>query len=206
MSAHLHDALNRLLADPQDFLETHYLGTSGSAQAGVSTFWLQEIVRPDPGKSRIRFEDRLKFQIGPAPTLRGPAIALPVISVPMLHDNQVNIGALAGVPLVGGVPRLAITGQLSGCTYFAANTNVGTLATHIKPTADGVMLHRRMARMARFANGGVNFPYVNTGMFGRAQYEEHATVIGVFRVGAWEFWAQRNNSAEKEAGRVTRFM
>lgn len=202
MTASLQAAVDSLIANPEAFLKTRYLGIGGSQVSGSQTYWIQEI----DGGRRVRFADQAKYQLEPQANPAEPKLALPVISIPMLSEGSVHLNALNGISLPIGVAKIAVTGQLSGCSYFVARTAIGTLVTHIRPTSNGAQLHEQMARGARFSNQGANFPYAQAAVFGRQFYNSHATVIGIYRLGAWEFWAQKNHGMSKEVEGVMRVL
>lgn len=204
--------LNDLMADPKSFLRHYVLiiaggkaATSGVA-SGIATFSCDSTGATMPGfttglsalRGVTKDREKIKFMKVAMPP-RDPAdadefnawyIAMAVMG----SDAQTTHFPVPGT----GGPDLLLTSQLSGCTFGVGSitTDGSRLISHIQPMSGAVdaatrtKLHdETVDRMT----DGVDAVFEREARPGARHYgDQHnrATVVGVRRGGAWEFWAQ----------------
>lgn len=110
-----------------------------------------------------------------------------------LHGNLTTMNYY----IVGPGTSYMTTGQLTGCCFAWCQSGDTLLCTHIRPAGSGPggaaitgeTLHNQVKATGRFQ--GLPHQALNT--FGRLNYPEFATVIGVKSNGMWKLYAQISN-------------
>jgi hypothetical protein len=122
-----------------------------------------------------------------------PVHVFPAHSVQMVNYNTLAVPPgtapvpLNGYTLGGGGPALMVTGQLSGCVFCILPVGNTVLCAHVRPTGiDAKALQTLLMNRGRF----VGHPGSALRCFGRREYPEYATVVGVRKGAAWQIWAQ----------------
>ena len=223
-------AVHQLLHDPDYFLKHYPVITAGANvahvanQANIMQFWLSKRDPLVPGAmpsanvghygatrpGRIlssRIHEISSFQIITFATPGADTQQINAHSVPMIpynHNAPINLQQLAPYFLDGASDGVMITGQLSGCCFCWLPVGAQLWCTHIRPLNPpnfGVQLQNLLHMGGRF-NGHVLAPL---GTFGRNEYPQHATVIGVRLHGNWRLYAQVSNDQNRTNALVYRF-
>lgn len=91
-----------------------------------------------------------------------------------------------------------ITGQLSGCCFCIRPYPGGLACAHVHPRGYPRGAVAAAALQADLTTNGhfANYPGALT-TFGRQNYPQHATVIGVRSAGMWQIFAQFSNNSHQ---------
>jgi hypothetical protein len=215
--------LNDLMADPKSFLRHYVLiiiggkaATSGVA-SGVATFSCDAAGQTMPGfttgisglrgltknREKIRF---MKVAMPPRDPRDADEFNAWYIAMAVMGSGAKTTHF--PVPGTGG-PDLLLTSQLSGCTFGVGSITAdgSRLISHIQPLSGGLdattraKLHdETVDRMT----DGVDAVFEREGRPGARRYGDphnRASVVGIRRGAAWEFWAQeyQDNSDTQNA-------
>jgi hypothetical protein len=200
--------LNDLVADPETFLRHYFLFIGGGqgTTSGVATFvcelpgntvtgfttGLSGILGLTKDREKIKFR---KVAIPPRTQLGTDEFDAWYIAMTELGSNAQT----THFPLPGNSgPDLMLTSQLSGCTVgIGSGTTSGSrLVSHIQPPSgelDEDTLTRMHDDTVNRMTDGFDAVFERANQPGARHYGDarnRATVVGVRRGNAWEFWAQ----------------
>lgn len=106
--------------------------------------------------------------------------------IPMKQQTD-NVANIFGSPPSDGSVTFMLTSQLSGCTFGFSNVGGQFVASHLQPLK-GVTQAINRQNMAGLIQPGLGGPgrLVEKG----TDYQDYATVVGVFRHGEWKVYMQ----------------
>ena len=109
--------------------------------------------------------------------------------IPMKQQTD-NVANIFGSPPSDGSVTFLVTSQLSGCTFGFSNVHGQFVASHLQPLKDVKQADNRknMAGLIQPGLGGQG-RLVEKG----TDYQDYATVVGVFRHGEWKVYMQPIN-------------
>jgi hypothetical protein len=127
------------------------------------------------------------------------ALSVPMDYYDTISTPPLNINAMQAYLLDNaGADDVMITGQLSGCCFCIRPYAGGLACAHVHPrgypggAAAAAALQTDLTANGHFAH----YPGALT-TFGRQNYPEHATVIGVRSAGTWQIFAQFSNNSHR---------
>jgi hypothetical protein len=214
------EALNELQADPEGFLR-HYMvsiagGTTGIVPRRHTHFLIEAADQAYQGfqtgmagkLGRTKERPKLNIRMADANTTAGPGQA--VFDAWYIAMSDMGGGALAHqVYLAGtGGPDIALTSQMSGCTFGigSAGSDGGRLVAHIRPPGGAppnAATYQAMRQEATF--GDMDGFFDRASRPGAASYgnpENRASIIGVRQAGNWRFYAQTYNLQQQRLFKV----
>ena len=186
-------ALQELMAQPREFLETYRLRIAGAnAGSGVYNYFISnDGVSQRPGKllKTHHMHSTEAFRIQPGVGANPGAHPFATYSIQMAQSNVVPI-VLYTIP--AGGPNIMVTGVLSGCS-FIVNLGPGGLiqCAHLQPNGEtGTQLNNRLNPVGYSVIYGRNsYNHQDSSNV----YDRNVVIVGVRQAGQWKIYAQKQD-------------
>jgi hypothetical protein len=218
--AAIDDALAEMRSNPEDFLRHYQVQIAGGTPAIVPQRHSDFVIAQAPDETYSGFQTGLSGKLGQTkerPRLR-ISMANPnqvagqgeaIFQAYYIGMSEMGGGALAHQVLLPGTggPDIAVTSQLSGCSFGvgSANSAGDRFVSHIQPPAGQptAATYQTMRTEATF--NAMDAIFERPSRPGNDDYgnaANRATIIGIRENGNWRFYAQIYNMGDRNLFKV----